>query len=176
MDTRMVPRPVTVGPEMEALGRFYPDVTWKGIIHAGGMGPGTPAMTGVGRSQSQLIQGGRWIATDSEQDQFLEDGTFVLTWQLHAASRSCPRPGSASIAWAVCALVLGQAVGVAAPGQLAGRQALAMQPGQDRRHDAVGQVSYFCHPARLRWGTQFDADASALALTHRLQMRGCDTG
>ena len=78
MDTRTdaaVPKPVTAGPEMEALRRFYPDVTWKGVIHAGGMGPGTPAMTGVGRSKSQVIQEGRWIVTDSEQDQFLEDGT-----------------------------------------------------------------------------------------------------
>jgi hypothetical protein len=43
MDTRTdstVPRPVSVGPEMEALGRFYQDVTWKGVIHEGGMGTG----------------------------------------------------------------------------------------------------------------------------------------
>ena len=96
MDTQTdaaVPRPVIAGPEMEALGRFYPNVTWKGAIHAGGMGPGTPAMTGIGRSKSQLIQGGRWIVTNSEQDQFLEDGTFVLTWQLHWVSGWDPDHG-----------------------------------------------------------------------------------
>jgi hypothetical protein len=96
MDTRtnvMVPRPVSAGPEMEALGRFYRDVTWKGVIHAGGMGPGTPAMTGIGHSTSQVIQDGRWIVVDSEQDQFLEDGTFVLKWQLHWVSGWDPEHG-----------------------------------------------------------------------------------
>ena len=62
MDTRTdtaVPKPASAGPEMDTLARFYPDVTWKGVIHAGGMGPGTPAMTGVGHSTSRAIQGGR---------------------------------------------------------------------------------------------------------------------
>jgi len=96
MDTRTdstVPRPVSVGPEMEALGRFYQDVTWKGDIYEGGMGPGTPAMTGIGHSTSQVIQDGRWIAVDSEQDQYLEDGTFVLKWQLHWVSGWDPGHG-----------------------------------------------------------------------------------
>lgn len=78
-----VPRPIEVGPEMEALRRFFPDVTWDGVIHEGGMGPGTPAMRGVGRGKHELIQDGRWIQGDYEQDQSLEDGTFVLKWQLH---------------------------------------------------------------------------------------------
>ena len=47
-DAAKVPLPIATGPEMAALGPFYRDVTWKGVIHAGGMGPGTPAMTGVG--------------------------------------------------------------------------------------------------------------------------------
>jgi hypothetical protein len=81
-----VPRPVSAGPEMAALARFYQDVTWKGVIHEGGMGPGTPAMTGIGHSRSRAIQGGRWIVVDSEQDQYLDDGTFVLKWQLHWVS------------------------------------------------------------------------------------------
>ena len=52
-DVAAVPQRIGVGPEMEALGRFYRDVTWKGIIiHEGGMGPGTPTMTGVGRSKA----------------------------------------------------------------------------------------------------------------------------
>ena len=79
-----VPRPIDVGPEMEALRRFCPDqITWEGTIHEGGMGPGTPRMTGIGRGTHQAIQDGRWIAGDYEQDQLLDDGTFVLKWQLH---------------------------------------------------------------------------------------------
>jgi len=94
MDTRgdaaQVPQPIVVGPEMAALGRFYRDVTWEGRIHAGGMGPGTPAMTGVGRGTARAIQDGRWIVLDCEQDQFLLDGTFVLRWQLHWVSGWSP--------------------------------------------------------------------------------------
>ena len=61
-----VPRPIATGPEMAALGRFYRDVTWKGVIHAGGMGPGTPAMTGVGHGTAYAIQAGAgssWTAS-----------------------------------------------------------------------------------------------------------------
>jgi hypothetical protein len=43
-------------------------------------------MTGIGRSTVQIIQDGRWFVVDSEQDQLLEDGTFVLKWQLHWVS------------------------------------------------------------------------------------------
>jgi hypothetical protein len=78
-----VPQPAGVGPQMATLGRFYTDVTWQGTIHEGGMGPGTPAMTGAGRGKARAIQNGRWIVLDCEQDQFLPDGTFVLRWQLH---------------------------------------------------------------------------------------------
>jgi len=92
-DAAAVPRPIGVGPEMAALSRFYRDVTWKGTIHAGGMGPGTPAMTGVGRGRVQAIQDGRWIVLDCEQDQFLLDGTFVLRWQLHWVSGWAPEHG-----------------------------------------------------------------------------------
>jgi hypothetical protein len=38
-DVAKVPRPVVAGPEMEALDRFCRDVTWTGVVHAGGMGP-----------------------------------------------------------------------------------------------------------------------------------------
>ncbi len=68
---------------MQALARFHPDITWTGTIREGAMGPGTPAMTAVGRGTHQRIQDGRWIAGDYEQDQYLADGTFVLRWQLH---------------------------------------------------------------------------------------------
>ena len=88
-----VPQPISPGPEMEALGRFYTDVTWKGTIREGGMGPGTPAMTGVGRGTTRSIQDGRWTVLDCEQDQFLEDGTFVLKWQLHWVSGWAPEHG-----------------------------------------------------------------------------------
>jgi membrane protease YdiL (CAAX protease family) len=43
---------------MVARGRFYRDVAWKGTIREGGMGPGTPAMTGVGRGTARPIQEG----------------------------------------------------------------------------------------------------------------------
>ena len=92
-DAARVPKPIGAGPEMKALGRFYRDVTWKGTINEGGMGPGTPAMYGVGRGNARVIQDGRWIAMDSEQDQFLEDGTFVLKWQLHWVSGWVPEHG-----------------------------------------------------------------------------------
>jgi hypothetical protein len=83
VDSAAVPRPVTPGPEMAALGRFYPDVAWTGIIEAGGMGPGTPEMTAIGRASHRLIQGGRWIVVTCSQEQYLPDGTFVATWELH---------------------------------------------------------------------------------------------
>jgi hypothetical protein len=57
-DAAKVPRPIAAGPEMKALDRFYRDVTWKGVIHEGGMVPGTPAMTGVGRGTARPIQDG----------------------------------------------------------------------------------------------------------------------
>ena len=89
-----IPKPIEVGPEMAALRRFFPEVvTWEGTIHEGGMGPGTPAMRGIGRGTSSLIQDGRWIAGDYEQDQFLADGTFVLKWQLHWVSGWAPQHG-----------------------------------------------------------------------------------
>jgi hypothetical protein len=78
-----VPRPTDVGPEMAALGRFFPDATWTGRIMPGGMGPGAPAMTAEGEGRHRRIQDGRWIVGDYRQDQFLDDGTPVLTWQLH---------------------------------------------------------------------------------------------
>lgn len=88
-----VPKPIEVGPEMQALRRFYRDCTWGGTIHEGGMGPGTPAMRGIGRGTVKAIQEGRWIAGDFEQEQFLEDGTFVLKWQLHWVSGWDPEHG-----------------------------------------------------------------------------------
>lgn len=88
-----VPRPITPGTEMEALARFHRDVTWRGRIAPGGMGPGTPEMTAIGRGTHRRIQDGRWIVGSYEQDQFLLDGAFVLTWQLHWVAGWDPAAG-----------------------------------------------------------------------------------
>jgi len=82
-DITAIPRPVEPGAEMEALRRFHRDGTWSGVIYAGGMGPGTPNQTAIGRATHHWIQDGRWVVGDYEQDQLLEDGTFVLKWELH---------------------------------------------------------------------------------------------
>ncbi len=78
-----LPRSAVAGPELAALAPFYRDWTWTGLIEAGGMGPGSPEMRGTGRAACRLIQDGLWFDCDFEQDQFLADGTFVLTWRLH---------------------------------------------------------------------------------------------
>ena len=94
-----VPKPIGVGPEVAALRRFLPEVvTWEGTIHEGGMGPGTPAMRGIARGTAKVIQDGRWIAGDDEQDQPLADGTLVLTWQFHWVSGSPARAYRATMA------------------------------------------------------------------------------
>jgi hypothetical protein len=91
--TRPIPEPIQAGPEMDALRRFHRDSVWEGWIREGGMGPGTPPMKGVGRATFHRIQDGRWFVGDFEQDQYLEDGTFVLTWQLHWVSGWSPQHG-----------------------------------------------------------------------------------
>jgi Protein of unknown function (DUF1579) len=82
-DPIQLPRTAVAGPEMAALAAFYKDATWTGTIQAGGMGPGSPAMTGRGEARCRLIQDGLWYDCDFEQDQYLLDGTFVLSWRLH---------------------------------------------------------------------------------------------
>ena len=59
---------------MAALARFHRDMSWSGTIEAGGMGPGTPAMTARGSGTHTVIQDGLWIVGDYRQDQFLTDG------------------------------------------------------------------------------------------------------
>jgi Protein of unknown function (DUF1579) len=81
--TVQLPKSARSGPEIAALAPFYRDWTWSGTIREGGMGPGSPEMSGVGRATCRLIQDGLWYACDFEQDQHLLDGTFVLKWQLH---------------------------------------------------------------------------------------------
>jgi hypothetical protein len=78
-----LPGTAAPGPEMAALAAFYKDATWAGTIQAGGMGPASPEMTGRGRARCRLIQDGLWYDCDFEQDQFLLDGSFVLSWRLH---------------------------------------------------------------------------------------------
>lgn len=90
-----VPKPVTPGSEMAALTRFFPrEVTWTGTIRAGGMGPGTPAMTADGRGTHTCAQDGRWVLGDYRQEQYLPDGTPVLTWQLHWVAGWDPARGT----------------------------------------------------------------------------------
>jgi hypothetical protein len=78
-----IPRPVTPGSETEELRRFHRDGKWAGMIHPGGMGPGTPAQLARGAARHHWIQEGRWVVGDYEQYQTLEDGTFLLKWELH---------------------------------------------------------------------------------------------
>ena len=82
VDATAIPTSATPGPEMAALARFYRDWTWTGMIEAGGMGPGSPAMSGTGSARCRLIEDGLWYDCDFEQEQRLTDGTFVLRWQL----------------------------------------------------------------------------------------------
>ena len=79
----VIPRSAEPGPEVAALAPFYRDWTWTGTIEAGGMGPGSPVMTGIGKATCRLIQEGLWWACDFEQEQRLADGTHVLDWRLH---------------------------------------------------------------------------------------------
>ena len=92
-DAGRVPVPAPAGAEMAALLRFHPDTTWTGTIREGGMGPGTPAMTARGSGRHEVIQEGRWVVGTYEQDQFLPDGTFVLTWRLHWVAGWNPAEG-----------------------------------------------------------------------------------
>ena len=80
--TTPLPTSAQAGPEVAALAPFYREWTWSGTIEAGGMGPGSPAMTGVGSARCRLVQDGLWYDCEFEQEQRLLDGTFVLRWQL----------------------------------------------------------------------------------------------
>ena len=83
MATITLPRSAQAGPEMMALAPFYRDWRWSGTIEAGGMGPGSPEMSGEGSATCRLAPDGLWYACDFEQEQRLTDGTPVLTWRLH---------------------------------------------------------------------------------------------
>jgi len=81
--TAELPRSAVPGGEMAALAPFYRDWHWTGTIQAGGMGTGSPEMSGTGRAVCHLVQDGLWYACDFEQTQRLAVNTFVLRWQLH---------------------------------------------------------------------------------------------
>src|SRR5687768_6999796 len=83
VETASLPTSARPGPEMELLAPFYRQWTWTGTIEPGGMGPGSPRMTGTGRARCRLEGDGLWYACDFEQEQRLDDGTDVLTWRLH---------------------------------------------------------------------------------------------
>lgn len=78
-----LPTSAEPGAELAALAPFYRDYTWRGTIEAGGMGPGSPRMSGTGRASCRLAASGLWYECDFEQEQHLDDGTYVLTWRLH---------------------------------------------------------------------------------------------
>jgi hypothetical protein len=75
-DTVAVSHPITAGPEMAVVHRFFRACTWNGTIVEGGMGPGSSEMTAEGRGVHTTIQDGRWIVGDYEQEQYLPDGTL----------------------------------------------------------------------------------------------------
>jgi hypothetical protein len=47
------------------------------------MGQRTPQQVAVGSASHHWIQDGRWVVGDYQQDQYLDDGTFILHWELH---------------------------------------------------------------------------------------------
>ncbi|MBK9713061.1 MAG: DUF1579 family protein [Kouleothrix sp.] len=75
------PRRIAAGEEMTALRRFFMNCTWTGVVHANGMGAGSPAMDAIGRMACRDLMDGLWIACDCAQDQFVA-GELLLTWQL----------------------------------------------------------------------------------------------
>src|SRR4029079_5402953 len=83
VDSVALPTSKVAGTEMEQLAPFYRDWRWAGTIQAGGMGPGSPEMSGIGRATCHLIQDGLWFASHLDTDQRLAGGTFVLSWRLH---------------------------------------------------------------------------------------------
>jgi hypothetical protein len=82
IDATTLPTSAAPGPEMGALAPFYRDWSWSGVIEAGGMGPGSPAMSGTGSARCRLVQDGLWYDCDFGQEQHLLDGSFVLSWRL----------------------------------------------------------------------------------------------
>lgn len=79
--TAWAPRELRPGLEMQALGRFFYDCTWKGKVYANMQGPGSPEMEAIGDARCRWIIDGLWLACDNVQDQFV-DGEKILTWKM----------------------------------------------------------------------------------------------
>jgi hypothetical protein len=77
---------------MEALRPFHFDCQWTGTVKAGGMGPDSPEMEGIGQAIYRPIMDGAWIVGDFEQDQFI-GGARVITWRAHFVVGWDPRAG-----------------------------------------------------------------------------------
>jgi hypothetical protein len=77
---------------MAALRPFHFDCRWTGTVKAGGMGPGSPAMTGAGKAVYRPIMDGGWLVGDFEQDQFV-GGERVIAWKAHFVVGWDPRAG-----------------------------------------------------------------------------------
>src|SRR5687767_8040641 len=83
VETTPLPTSARPGPEVAQMAPFYREWRWTGTIEPGGMGPGTPRITGIGNARCRLEGDGLWYACDFQQEQRLDDGTYVLTWRLH---------------------------------------------------------------------------------------------
>jgi hypothetical protein len=83
---------------MAALRPFQFDCEWTGTVKAGGMGPGSPEMTGVGTATFRPIMDGAWLVGEFEQDQFV-DGKLVITWKAHYVVGWDPRVGEYRITY-----------------------------------------------------------------------------
>ena len=70
------------GARTEALSCFLRNGTWRGIIPAGGAGPGSPEMDVVGRVTCERVIDGLWFSCTLEQDLFA-GGEKLLTWKSH---------------------------------------------------------------------------------------------
>jgi hypothetical protein len=100
IEIERVPRPIEVGPEMDALARFFPpSVKWDGVIHENGMGAGSPRMSGKGLGSSVAIQDGRWIAGDHEQEQFTDDGRSSSSGNSTGCAAGPRATGATAPAW-----------------------------------------------------------------------------
>lgn len=76
VDACAVPWPVTSGPELAALDRFGIRVAGTGAVTLTGTGPGAGG-------SADLIRSGRWLVGSYRREQYLLEGTYLITWQLH---------------------------------------------------------------------------------------------
>jgi len=168
METSSLPRSAQASPEMEALAPFYQDWRWSGTIEAGGMGPGSPAMTGVGSARCRLVQDGLWYDCDFEQEQHLLDGTFVLRWQLKWVTGWDGRAGEYR---ASSADNQGPNLGLYR-GRLEGERLVyeSLQDGLPR----IRLTWILDDPTRCRWRNELTLDGQTWSLIEEYQMAVTD--